>query len=151
MDDIELPHELTLAVVYTDEELIELEAVVGAGHWCGRTRAYTVPQDLAAFAIALQNFGGAATAGAEIAAGADTGIGLIGLRFYRFDRAGHIACHVRLASGQLRSNHRPEQVFRLSIEVWAEAWAVERFAMQIGQLVQTKAGRALLTLEISVN
>ena len=34
-------------VVSVDEHLVELEAVVGAVHWRGRARAYTVPQDMA--------------------------------------------------------------------------------------------------------
>jgi hypothetical protein len=146
MEDIDRPHELTLAVVYVDEHLIEMEAVVGTGQWCGRATAYTVPQDIAAFAVALQRFSGGATAGAEFAAGADTGIGLISLRFYRVDRAGHIACHVRLATGLLPTHHRPEEVSHLSIEVRPEASAVDRFAREIGELARAQAGHALLTL-----
>ncbi len=115
-----MPHEITIAVAYVDEDLMELEVVVGAGYWCGRASAYTVPQDMATFAVAIQHFADGASAEAEFVAGADTGIGLIGLRFYRVDRAGHIACHVRLATGRLSTKHRPEEVFRLSIEVQAE-------------------------------
>jgi hypothetical protein len=151
MDDIDLPQELRIAVVYVDEHLIELEAVVHAGDWCGRARAYTVPPDIATFAVALQQFGSGGSSGAEFAAGADTGIGLIALRFYRVDRAGHIACHVRLATGGLPTGHRPEEVFRLSIEVRAEASAVDRFARQLSELARTRAGRAALSLEVGAN
>jgi hypothetical protein len=144
MNDVELPHEIAVAVVYADEHLIELEAVVGAGHWCGRASAYTVPGDIATFAVALQRFADGAAAEVEFVAGADNGIGLVALRFYRVDRAGRIACHVRLATGNLPKDHRPEEVCRLSIEVRVETWAVLRFARQLGELARTQAGKASL-------
>src|SRR5262245_27833272 len=116
-EKIELPHSVSLSIVYVDEHLIELEAVLKTGDWSGRARAYTVPQNIEAFGIALNRFADAVDAGAEFVAGADSGIGFIALRFYRIDRAGHIACHVRLATGELPNDCRPEEVFRLSIEL----------------------------------
>jgi hypothetical protein len=79
--------------------------------------------------------------------GADNGIGLIALRFYRFDRAGHIACHARLASGGVPTDHRPEQVSQFAVEVGVEAGAVDRFARQLGELARARSGRALLSVE----
>jgi hypothetical protein len=151
VDDIDRPHELRLVVVYVDDDLTELEATVGAGYWSGRARAYTVPQDIATFASALQQFGSGASAGAEFVAGADTGIGLIALRFYRVDRSGHIACHVRLVTGRLPGDHRPEEVSRLSVEVRAEGAAVDRFARQLSELARTQAGQAVLSLEVAAD
>jgi hypothetical protein len=144
MDDVELTNEITLAIVYVDDHLLELEAVVRAGHWCGRANAYTVPQDVATFADALHRFADGATPQAEFTAGADNGIGLLAMRFYRVDREGHVACNVRLATGRLPTDHRPEEVWRLSIEVEAESWAVLKFAQQLGEIARTRAGRASL-------
>jgi len=144
MNDVELPDEVTLAAVYVDEDLIELEAVIRAGHWRGRARAYTVPQCISTFITALERFADGEISEAEFTAGADTGIGLAALRFYKVDRSGHIVCHVRLATGYSTANQRPEEVFRLSIEVKTEAWAVIRFARQLGEMVQTQAGKASL-------
>ena len=146
MDELDLPQELSLAVVYSDVDVLELEAVLGAGHWRGRVRAYTVPQDIAAFADALGRFSDGVAA-AEFEAGADTGIGLIALRFYRVDRSGHIACHARLVSGDLPTDHRPEQVSRLSVEVGVEAWSVVLFAQQLAELARAGAGRASVAIE----
>ena len=56
MDDFTLAREVSIEVVYVDEDMIELEAVVGAGHWRGRATAYTVPEDVARFAEELQRF-----------------------------------------------------------------------------------------------
>jgi hypothetical protein len=144
MDDDQLPHEITVAVVYVDEHLIELEVVVGAGRWCGCASAYTVSEAIATFAGALQRFAEGVDSQAEFVAGADNGGGLVALRFYRVDRAGHVACHVRIAAGRLPQNHRPEEVCRLSIEVAAETWAVVQFARQLGELARTQAGKASL-------
>jgi hypothetical protein len=146
--EIELSHGVSLAIAYVDEHLIELEAAVGSGHWSGRARAYTVPQDIEAFGIALKRFADAFDAVAEFMAGADTGIGLIALRFYRTDRAGHIACHVRLATGELSNESRPEEIYRLSVELRTEAWAVVQFARQISEMAQARAGQALLQVEV---
>ncbi|MEX2119049.1 MAG: hypothetical protein WD847_05500 [Pirellulales bacterium] len=124
-----------------------MEATVGADHWRGQARAYAVPQDLAAFAAALQRFADGGAGQAEFTAGADNGIGLISLRFYRIDRAGHIACHARLASGGAPTHHRPEQVSRLAVEVGAEARSVGQFAGQLAEVARTQIGRASLAIE----
>jgi hypothetical protein len=145
--DDDLPHEVTLAVVYVDEHLILVEATVGAGYWRGRARAYTDPEDLAAAAAGIQRFADGAAPGAEFTAGADTGIGLVALRFYRIDRAGHIACHIRLASGDVPTEHRPEEVARLAVEVRAEAWGVGQFARQLGEMARARSGQASLAVE----
>ena len=144
MDDDQLPHEISVAVVYVDEHLMELEAVVGAGRWSGCASAYTVFDAIATFAGALQRFADGVDSQAEFVAGADNGGGLVALRFYRVDRAGHVVCHVRLATGGLPQDHRAEEVCRLSIEVPAETWAVVQFARQLGELVRTQAGKASL-------
>jgi hypothetical protein len=127
MDDLDLTREVSIEVVYVDEHLIELAATVGAGHWRGRATAYTVPTDVSRFAGALIQFADGGPP-AAFEAGADNGIGLIALRFYRIDRSGHIAGHARLASGRLPTHHRPEQVSRLDVEFGAEARAVATFA-----------------------
>ena len=146
MDDLDLDREVSIEVVYVDEHLIELAAVLGAGHWRGRATAYTVPADVARFADALLRFADGGSP-AMFEAGADTGIGLIALRFYRIDRSGHVACHARLASGGAPTEHRPEQVSQLAVEFGAEAWAVGQFARQLAELARTQAGRASLAIE----
>jgi hypothetical protein len=146
MDELDLPREVSIEVVYFDEHLIELAAMIGAGHWRGRATAYTVQDAIAEFANALLLFAGGGPP-AVFEAGAETGIGLIGLRFYRIDRAGHIACHARLALGGVPTEHRPEQVSRLAVEFGMELSAVEKFARQLAEIAHTQAGRASLAIE----
>src|SRR5262245_52504317 len=146
MDNDGQPDEITVAVVHVDEHLMELEAVVRAGHWSGRACAYTVPQNISEFVAALKMFADGASSEAEFVAGADNGMGLVPLRFYRVDRSGHIACQVRLATERLPNNLHPEQVCRLSIEVVAETWAVLQFAQHLVELARTQTGKASLRL-----
>jgi len=147
MEIMEYRHTLALSVVYDDEHLIELEASLKAGDWTGRARAYTVAENIEAFGVGLKRFADAVDAVAEFDAGADNGIGLIALRFYRIDRAGDIACHVRLATGGLPKESRPEEVFRLSIELQSETWAVVQFARQISEMAQAREGKAVLQVD----
>jgi hypothetical protein len=145
VDTIESLNQLSVAVVYVDEHLIQLEARVDAGNWRGRAQAYTVPEEVATFAKALQEFAEAAVVSAEFSAGDDNGIGLIGMRFYRIDRSGHVALYIRLATGHMPP--RPEQVSRLWMEVRAETWGVSQFAKQLAELARAQSGRASLVIE----
>ncbi len=146
MDDWDLARELSIEVVYADGHLIELAAVVGSGHWRGRATAYTVPADIARFADALQRFADGGPP-AAFEAGGDPGIGLIGLRFYRIDRSGHIACRAQLALGGGRDGHNSGPMARLEVEFGAESWAVGQFAQQLAEVAQTQTGRASLAIE----
>lgn len=147
MDDFDSALEMSLEVVYDDEDMVELDAIVNAGWWRGRCCAYTVPSDISRFAEALLQFidGGPSAA---LEAGADNGIGFIGLRFYRIDGSGHIAGHARLASGQVPTVHRSEEVSRLAVEFRVETWAILKFARQLVDLAQAKKGRATLAIEV---
>lgn len=137
--------QVSIEVASVDEHLIELAAFVRTGYWQGRATAYTVISDVTRFADALLRFADGESS-ATFEAGADTGIGLIALRFHRIDRSGHIACHVRLVRS-VPTHHRPEEVSRLEVEFNTEAWAVIRLAQQLAELARTQAGKALLTLE----
>ena len=146
MSDPNLSGELSMEVVWSDDQMIELEAFVNVGHWRGQARAYTTPPQVVSFSEALVQFteGGSST---ELVAGSDNGSGMIGLRFYRIDRAGHIAGYVRLASDGHTFDHRPEQVSRLEVEFRVEAWALCEFARKLAQIVHDKLGRASLMIE----
>jgi hypothetical protein len=75
-------------------------------------------------------------------AGADTGIGWFQLRCYAVDRAGHLVCHVNLATRAI--GDRPEGVWRLSLEIPTEMTSVERFARQLIAVAETLTGEAAL-------
>lgn len=146
MDKFDLPRIVSLEVVWVDEDLIELAATVNTESWRGRCTAYTVPTDIRRFSQTLLQFanGGPPTA---FNAGADDGIGLISFRFYRIDRSGHIACYAQLASSGVPTDHRPEEIAKLAVEIETEAWAVIQFARQLEELARTRTGRASLAIK----
>jgi hypothetical protein len=86
MHELDLTRELSIEVAYVDEHVVELAAVVEAGHWRECATAYTVSAEVAQFAEALLRFADGGPS-ATFAAGAGTGVGLVALRFYRIGRS----------------------------------------------------------------
>jgi hypothetical protein len=147
MDEDDLPHSITISVSYAEEYMLGLEATVAVGRWGGRARAYTTPTDLQEFAAALRSFAEHPSGEVAFEAGRENGIGLVALRFYQIDRAGHLACHARLAS-QTATEHRPEEVFRFAIEACVEPSAVIVFARALGDMATSRSGDASLETDI---
>ena len=141
-----MPHpndSIELSAIWSDEHLLELRCRVEVSKWSGVADAYTVPADVSSLAIDLERF--ASDLQAELAwqAGADTGIGLIGLRFRTIDRARHVVCQVRLATRTATST--PEESWHLSIEMQTEAEAMLRFARQLRHMADERVGIATLS------
>ena len=135
---------VTVRVVYEDlPDLIEIEARVLSGDWSGITCAYTSPCALVEEARGLLAWTACPREEFALDAGADTGIGWFQLRCYAVDRAGHLACHVNLATSAI--GDRPEEVWRLSLEIPTETASVERFARQLIAVAETLTGEATLT------
>ena len=138
------PPRLTLRVVYEDlPDLIEVEARFAAGDWSGITRAYTGQVSLAEEARGLLAWTERPREEFALEAGSDNGIGWLSLRWYTIDRAGHLACHIRVAT--TAEGSRPESVRRLSLEFRTEPALVELFARQLIALAESLDGEATLT------
>jgi hypothetical protein len=141
-EDLHWPS-LTLRVVYEDlPDLIQVEARVEAAGWSGIAWAYTSPHSLGEEARGLLDWAKRLSGEFTLEAGADTGIGWLSLRWYAIDQAGHLACHVRMAT-RCDSN-RPESERRLSLEFVTEPSMVERFARQLASLSELLTGEAVL-------
>ena len=135
---------LNLRIVYEDlPDLIEIEVRVLSGDWSGVARAYTGPSSLAEEARSLLAWSRRPVGEFALDAGADTGIGWVHLRWYAVDLAGHLACHVQLATS--KAMDRPESA-RLALEFPVEPYALEQFAHQIIAIVETLAGEAVLPI-----
>jgi hypothetical protein len=134
---------LTVRVVYEDlPDLIQIEARVLFREWSGITWAYTSPSSLVEEARGLLAWTERPREEFTLHAGADTGIGWFQLCCYPVDRAGHLACHVNLATKALGG--RSEEVWRLSLEIPTETASVERFARQLVAVAETLTGEAVL-------
>jgi hypothetical protein len=134
---------MTLRVVYEHRpDLIEVEARVAAAGWSGITRAYTGRVSLCEEARGLSAWTARPRDVFALEAGADTGVGWLSLRWYTIDRAGHLACHVQIAT--TAESSRPEGVRRLSLEFLTEPALVERFARQLISVAESLTGEAVL-------
>ena len=135
---------LAIRVVYHDlPDLIEIEARVTVGEWCGVARSYTGPENMRKNADALAEWTKRPRSEFTFESGADTGIGWLSLRFYPIDQAGHLVCHVRLATDG-SGYTRPEAVRRLALEIATEPGLVEHFARHLASLAETLEGEAVL-------
>ena len=142
-DELRSPS-LILRVVYEDlPDLIEVEARVAAQGWSGTAWAYISPHLLAEEARDLLKWTERLLGEFALEAGADTGIGWLSLRWYTIDRAGHLACHIRIATSE--TGCRPEGVRRLNLEFRTEPALVERFARQLIALAESLDREAILT------
>jgi hypothetical protein len=134
---------LTVRVVYEDlPDLIQIEARVLSGDWSGITSAYTGPSLLAEASRGLLAWTERPREAFTLTAGADTGIGWFQLRTYSVDRAGHLVCQIQFATDA--RGGRPEQVWRLSLEIPTETAQVERFARQLIAVAERLTGEAVL-------
>ena len=139
------PPTISIAVIYEDApDLIEIEARVSSYSWNGLARAYAATEMFREQAAALETWCKHLNGEAVIEAGADTGIGWVMLRFSRADMAGHVLCRVTLATGGVTSDHRPEDVWRLALDMPTEIGLVEQFARAMQSAIRTPGSAALL-------
>lgn len=121
---------LSLCVGYTDSDLIELQATVSDSAWSGfASGAYTTHDLLRSAADRLEAWASRPHNDCVVEAGTEAG-GWVRLRFYEINRAGHLVCHVQIASSR-RTDARPEEIRRLSLEMRTECWLIIRFAQQL--------------------
>ena len=139
-------HNLTIRVVYEDDDMIEIAADLVADGWGGSTTAYTTRDKIARFTRDLYRFNKELSGEASLEAGADNGIGLVALRFYTLDRSRHVACHVRLASSRT-SGLRPETIYKLAIELTTEPHFIGEFVYSLDRLARSDTDVAALIIE----
>ena len=129
---------IAIRVVYQDlPDLIELRTSVRIRDWSGAACAYASPHSLVNEAQKLVLWSRHPEGEFRIDAGADTGIGWLVLSFRTVDMAGHIVCHVTLATSD-------PNVCRLAVNIRTEAGLVERFANELISLARTLKGDAVL-------
>jgi hypothetical protein len=144
MSDDELSHAIRMRVVYDDlPDLIEVETKVVLPGWSAVSRAYTGPTVIVEQADMLQAWCTGRAGESRIEFGGDTGIGWTCLRFYAIDAAGHVVCHLRLATGTA-TDARDEEAWRLSVEMPTEPGLIERFTSELRHLAESLQGEAVL-------
>ena len=139
------PPSISIAVIYEDApDIIEIEARVSSYSWNGMARAYAATEMFRQQAAALQAWCKHLSGEAVIEAGADTGVGWVMLRFSRDEAPDRVLCRVTLATGGVTSDHRPDEVWRLTLEVPTEITLVEQFAQSLQSAIATVGTTATL-------
>jgi hypothetical protein len=139
-------NQLSVAVVFTDEQLIQVRCHVAYEEWAATSKAYTSSNSLIQLAQSLDRFAQSATGEVAWQAGADNGIGLIALRCYPIDQSRHIRCHLRFSSDSVSSEHRPEEVWQFVAEFPTEAGLLGKFAKRLHTVASEQRGVAVLEL-----
>lgn len=135
---------LLLRVVYTDAHLIQIESELNARGWRAVARAYTGSDELANGARSLFRWTRLAEGDSVVAAGANSGIGLIRLCFVTFNQAKHVECDVLLESA--RPILGPDVVWRFEGRVRTELGLVGDFARRLETMAIQREGEAALTI-----
>jgi len=134
---------LTIRIVYVDlPDLIEFEGQVMSGGWGGVASAYVSPAVFAAAVDRAIEWTHRPEGTCVLDAG-DEATGLLRLRFYTIDLAGHVVCQIQLATNEA-TKHRGKSVRRLSIEMPTEIGLIEQFARNLRSVVAQLEGEAVL-------
>lgn len=139
------PPTISISVIYEDApDLIEIEARASSFSWNGVARAFAATEMCHQQAASLENWCQNPREEAKIEAGADTGVGWVVLRFAPADAPGKVLCRITLATGGVTSDQRPEEVWRLSLEVPTETKLVEQFAQELQAAIRKPGTTATL-------
>ncbi len=133
---------LSLGVIWYDDDIIELECRVVYRGFSGVSTCYTIPENMIAFADSLDSLAQTADGHATFDAGLEDGSKRIALRAYTIDLAGHLAIHVAMATDGY--DRRPEEVWRIELEMKTESWPMSKFAQQLRSVVDAREGVAFL-------
>ena len=137
-------HQLSLAVVWSDVDLLEIELAVSFAPWSGAELAYVTRDDLTSFASSLDAVAAGATA-AELNAG-QTDLGYGRCRVFEYGRARRLGMEVLVGHGGGNAMNPPDYRRELRVSVPIERGQLTEFGAKIRQLVATEGGKATLPI-----
>lgn len=137
---------ISVEVVYVDEHLVELATSFAFVEWSARSTAYTGFQTIGEFAEKLAGFASNLSGEVAFEDGNEGLPGFLGLKFYAIGGVRHLFCHLRLVSKEVPTDHRPEELWKVSVELPTEAAALDVFVAGLRRIVEHKSGKAILKL-----
>jgi hypothetical protein len=137
-------HQVSLTVVWSDVDLLEIELAVSFAAWSGAERAYVTRNELTSFATSLDSVVAGASA-AELNAGQpDLGYGLC--RVFEYSRARHLGMEVVVGHAGGHVMNRPDYRRELRVSVPIERGQLTAFAATIRRLISAERGKAALLI-----
>ena len=132
---------LSIQVLGDDEGLLTIESRAASWGFIGKTRVYTILDELKKWAGDLEEF--APVAGQTVAfyAGERDSYAFLGVSISVLDSVGHCLCHAALESNQTLTF---ESKNKLEVEIRIEPSAVDQFLLELTTLIQRGQGEAKL-------
>ncbi|MBD0325761.1 MAG: hypothetical protein ICV68_04985 [Pyrinomonadaceae bacterium] len=135
--------QLQLEIIWTDEQLVELQAIASNGRYCGTTEVYTTIEDLLRLAEQLEGFPKQLADVVAFEAGDQNSYAFLRLIFYCIDGVGHTAINVCMEES-VETNFRAEKKHQVSFELRCEPSAIDKFQKELKLLAVSQKGRATL-------
>ena len=136
--------EFTCSIVWSDPDLLELEASVRFEDWAGRERGYVTRGELAAFIAALLAVADGGTE-AVLDAGQDD-LGYVQLRVSEYGGARRLMLGLKLGRAAGSISNQPGGVTELQLSVPIERGQLAAFARSLDTIAQAEQGTAHLPL-----
>ena len=137
-------HELSVSVVWSDIDLLELDLAVSFAVWSGAERAYVTRDELIAFAASLDAVVAGSTSAQLNAGQSDLGYGVC--RIFEYDRARRLGMEVIVGHAGGNVTNRPDYARELRISAPLERGQLVAFAGALRRLVIEERGTATLEL-----
>ena len=135
--------QLSLSVIWQDDDVVELQAAASSQHFAGLTQVYTTYAALREWHTALQGFPRASTSRITFTAGGEGAYSCFHADFYCINAVGHIAAQITLESN-VATEHRPEEKQRVQLELPFEPAALDEFISALDALIKAESGEAIL-------
>lgn len=137
---------VSIEVVWSDPDLLEIEASVSFEGWSARERAYVGRDELHAFADQLDDLVDG-SADANLQAG-ELDLSYIQLLLYEFGLARRLEMDIRMGSAKAGNYGGRESPRRFQTTVPVERGQLARFASAIRNVTRKERGEALLRLPV---
>lgn len=134
---------LTIERIWDDPDMIELDVHVSNGNYIGDTQVYTTEKEIIELREELEGFPRTADHRVEFSAGSRDSYAYFAVSFYSFGGRGTCAIHVSLESN-VPTDFRPEEKFKIQLEMKFEPAALDRFLPQLERISQTHKSVATL-------
>jgi len=133
---------LELAVVWKDEDMIELRVTAANANFYGKVQVYGQPDRLLQFASSILH-----SSLNEIdlfyESGNKDGYAYFSMKYYSIGFTGHIGVEISF-EGNVSTDYRPEEKDKMKLEIIIEPNQLDIFQKELYELAKMEAGKATL-------
>lgn len=138
-----LEPQLSIEVVWKDEDMLETRVTACNGRYFGITEVYNDYEDLMKFAKLLKKFPKSTDSVLKYEAGDKMSYAYFSMRFYCMDSVGHTGVQVHIEDN-VATEYRSEEKSELKLEIKFEPSAIDTFQAELVTLAKNGEGKAVL-------